>query len=79
MKKENFRKWAVIWKRDKNVLVLYGMKETSICVVEWKDTIGDRGIFESCMIFEKRIDAEKWRAKNTDWETVLIEIKIISQ
>ena len=73
------KKWAVIWKRDKDILALYRLKKTDILTSEWEATIGDDGIFSSYMIFDRKTDAEKWRAKNTDWEVVLVEIKIISQ
>ena len=76
--KETFKKWAVIWARDKKILALYGMRKTVIIQEEWESTTGDSGIFDSCMIFEKKSDAEKWRNGNKDWEVVLVEIKIIS-
>jgi len=79
MEKEIIKKWAVIWKRDKNILALYRMKKTDIISIEWEATTGDYGIFNSLAVFDKKSDAERWRAKNNDWETVLLEIKIISQ
>jgi len=75
---KTFKKWAVIWKRDKNIIALYNMKETDICVGEVKETTGDGEILNPLMIFERKIDAVKWRAKNKDLEIVLVEIKILS-
>jgi hypothetical protein len=80
MSKEiKFKKWAVIWKRDKVILDLYSMKHTEICTDEWEATTGENHVFNSEMIFESKSQAEKWRGKNSDWEVVLVEIKIISQ
>jgi len=65
--KEIITKWAVIWKRDRKILSLYGIKKTNIVSI-------DR---ETAAIFNRKSEAEKWRAKNNDWEVVLVEIKII--
>jgi len=68
------KKYAVIWKRDKKILALYGMKKTRILHDEWQSTTGDNDIFTSYMIFDKKSDAERWRGNNADWEVVPIKI-----
>ncbi len=75
--KKQIKKWAVIWIRDKNILGLYGMKKTDILTGEWQETTGDKAIFESCMVFNRKIDAEKYKGTNKDFEAVRVEIEII--
>ena len=65
--KMKIKKWAVIWKRDKDILALYRMKKT---------ILGDKEIFEGYAIFDRRGDAENYRQGNKDWEVVRVEITI---
>ena len=69
----------MIWKRERSILNLYGMKKTAICTDEWNPTREESEKHNSYMIFETRKEAKKWMANNHDWEVVLVEIKIISQ
>lgn len=69
--------WAAIWKKDKKILALYGMKETEILKEEWEASTGNDGIFTSYMIFETRVEAEKWIGKNRDWEVRKVKITIL--
>lgn len=63
-------KWAVIWKRDKKILALYGFRKTSVVTGEWEPTTGKKQEYTSYMIFETKVEAENWREGNTDWEVV---------
>ena len=74
--KMKIKKWAVIWKRDKDILALYRMKKTTLIWVEWQETTGDKEIFEGYAIFDRRGDAENYRQGNKDWEVVRVEITI---
>lgn len=66
--------WAVIWKRNKKNLALYGRRLKETKILTWEGTTGDWGAFTSCMIFNNRNDALKWRGKNKDWEVVKVRI-----
>ena len=72
------KKWAVIWKRDKKILNLYGMKETHILSVEAQKTTSDRDILDLFAIFNTKKEAINWKRKNDDWEIVGIIIKLRS-
>ena len=67
---QSIKMWTVIWRNDPVNLALYGMKKPELIEEEWRETVGDKRDFSSCLLFRRRVDALNWISGNKDWEVV---------